>query len=49
MVSKTDLLQKTSEYMDYISEHKKNIQKARDLAAPEAGYSRRDELAHQEP
>lgn len=30
MVSKTDLLQKTSEYMDYISEHKKNIQKAWD-------------------
>lgn len=30
MVSKTDLLQKTSEYMDYISENKKNNQKAWD-------------------
>jgi hypothetical protein len=30
MVSKTDLLQKTSEYMDYLADHKKNVQKAWD-------------------
>ena len=27
MVSKTDLLQKTSEYMDYLAEHKKMFKK----------------------
>jgi len=29
MVSKTDLLQKTSEYMDYLADHKKNVQKVK--------------------